>query len=165
MFQAPNKHLKANSRYKALINPRAGTKQNSYREFHADAHCLFARNKMRRELGNLLSDKISVVSVNDMAKVKVDVQAVSRYHQINRTFSEKDGTVHNDHNIPVPDYLVSVSGHMFLQDEEKIDVSYDESNSYAVEALSSSEPDFQKMTLDDLTSLLFSVTSRIFNGT
>ena len=165
MFQAPNKHLKANSRYNALINPRAGTKQNSYREFHADTHCLFARNKMRRELGNLLSDKISVVSVNDMAKVKVDVPAVSRYHQINRTFSEKDGTVHNDHNFPVPGYLVSVSGHMFLQDEEKIDVSYDESNSYAVEALSSSEPEFQKMTLDDLTSLLFSVTSRIFNGT
>ena len=65
----------------------------------------------------------------------------------------------------MPGYLISVSGYMFLQDEEKIDVSYDESNSYAVEALSSSEPDFQKMTLDDLTSLLFSVTSRIFNGT
>ena len=33
MFQAPNKHLKAASRYKALINARVGTKQNSYREF------------------------------------------------------------------------------------------------------------------------------------
>ena len=35
MFQAPNKHLKAASRYKALINARVRTKQNSYREFHA----------------------------------------------------------------------------------------------------------------------------------
>ena len=31
MFQAPNKHLKAASRYKALINARVGTKQNSHR--------------------------------------------------------------------------------------------------------------------------------------
>ena len=33
IFQAPNKHLKAATRYKALINARVGTKQNSYREF------------------------------------------------------------------------------------------------------------------------------------
>ena len=42
MFQAPNKHLKATSRYKVLINARGGTKQNSYREFHSDAHYLLA---------------------------------------------------------------------------------------------------------------------------
>ena len=80
MFQAPNKHLKAASRYKALISARVGIKQNSYREFHADAHYLFVRNKIRRELGTLLSDKISVVSVDDMAKANVGVPAVSRYH-------------------------------------------------------------------------------------
>ena len=54
MFQAPNKHLKAASRYKALINARVGTKQNSYREFHANAHYLFAQNKMGREQRSLL---------------------------------------------------------------------------------------------------------------
>ena len=54
MFQAPNKHLKAASGYKALINACVGTKQNSYREFNADAHYLFVRNIMRRELGTLL---------------------------------------------------------------------------------------------------------------
>ena len=77
MFQAPNKHLKGAGEYKALINARVETKQNSYREFHTDAHHLFARNKMHRGLGTLLSDKISVVSVEDMAKVTVDVPAVS----------------------------------------------------------------------------------------
>ena len=86
---------------------------------------MFARNKIRRELGTLLSDKISVVSLDDMSKVKVGVPAVSRYHQINRTFPEKDKTVLNDHDFPVPGYLISVSGHIFLQDEGKIDVSYD----------------------------------------
>ena len=77
MFQAPNKHLKTASRYKTLINARVGTKQNSYREFHADTHYLFARNKMCRELGTLLSDKISVVSVDHMAEVNVAAPAVS----------------------------------------------------------------------------------------
>ena len=159
MFQAPNKYLTAAGRYKALINARVGTKQYSYREFHADAHYLFTRNKMRRELETLLSDKISVVSANDMAKVKVGAPAVSRYHQINRIFPEKDGPVLNDHDFPVPGYLISVSGQMFLQDEEKIDVSYDESNSYAVETLSGSEPDFQKMALDGLKGNIFTVLS------
>ena len=48
---------------------------------------------------------------------------------------------------------------MFLQDEEKIDVSYDESNSYAVETLSGSEPDFQKMTLGGLKGNIFTTLS------
>ena len=114
---------------------------------------------MHRELGTILSKKISVVSVDDMAKNKVGVPAVSQYHQINRIFPEKDGPVLNDYDFPMPGYLISVSGYMFLQDEEKIDVSYDESNSYAVEALSGSEPDFQKMTLDNLKGNIFTILS------
>ena len=94
-----------------------------------------------------------------MTKVKVGVPAVTRYHQTNRIFPEKDETVLNDHDFPVPGYLISIFGHMFLQNEEKIDVSYDESNSYAVEALSGSEPDFQKMTLDDLKGNIFTILS------
>ena len=94
-----------------------------------------------------------------MAKVKVGVPAVSQYHQINRIFSEKDGPVLNDHDFPLPGYLISVSGHKFPQDEEKIDVSYDESNSYAVEASSDSKPDFQKITLDDLKGNIFTILS------
>ena len=77
------------------------------------------------------------------------VPAVSGYHQINCIFPEKDGPVS----------LISVSGHMFRQDEEKIDVSYDESNSYAVEALPGSEPDFLKMTLYDLKGNIFAILS------
>ena len=94
-----------------------------------------------------------------MAKVKVGVPAVSQYHQINRIFPEKDGPVLNDDDFPVPGYLISVSGHKFLQDEEKIDVSYDESNSCAVESLSDSKPDFQKITLDDLKGNIFTILS------
>ena len=94
-----------------------------------------------------------------MAKVKVGVPALSRYHQINCIFPEKYAPVPNDHDFPVPGYLIPVSGHMLLQDEEKADVSYDESNSYAVEVLSRSEPDFQKMTLDDLKGNIYTILS------
>ena len=97
-----------------MINACVATKQNSYTAFHADTHDLFAQNKMRRELGTLLYKKISVVSVNDMAKVKVGVPAVSRYHQINRFLPEKDGPVLNDLYFPVPGYLILVSGHILL---------------------------------------------------
>ena len=68
MFTAPNKHFTCES------------KQNAYREFHPDAHYLFFQNKMRREFGTLLADQVNVISVDDMAKIKVSAQAVSRYH-------------------------------------------------------------------------------------
>ena len=94
-----------------------------------------------------------------MTKVKVGVPAVTRYHQTNCIFPEKDETVLNDHDFPVPGYLISIFGHMFLQNEEKIDVSYDESNSYAVEALSGFKPDFLKRTLNNLKGNTFTILS------
>ena len=94
-----------------------------------------------------------------MTKVKVGVPAVTRYHQTHRIFPEKDETVLNDHDFRVPGYLISIFGHMFLQNEEKIDVSYDESNSYAVEALSGFKPDFLKRTLNNLKGNTFTILS------
>ena len=45
MFEAPNKGRTTNERYKGYVSARVGTKFNSYREPHNDAHYLFARNK------------------------------------------------------------------------------------------------------------------------
>ena len=92
--------------------------------------------------------------------IQQNIVTYEREFQFSMTLEkEKDGPVLNDHDFLVPGYLISVSGHMFLQDEEKIDVSYDESNSYAVEALSGSEPDFQKMTVDDFKGNIFTILS------
>ena len=99
MFNAPNKSFNAAKRYQSLIDVRVGTKQNSYREHHVDAHYLFARNRMRRELSTLFSSDITAISVDDMAKIKVGGPAVSRYHQA-------DSPNLNDHNFPVPGYLL-----------------------------------------------------------
>ena len=46
---------------------------------------------------------------------------VSRYHQIKKKFPEGDTPNLNDHNFPVPGYLLSVSGHMFLTLDEGVD--------------------------------------------
>lgn len=75
MSQVPNKHLTAAGRYRALINARVWTKENFYREFHADVLLLFTPSKICKQLGTLLSDEISLVSVDDMVKVKVGAPA------------------------------------------------------------------------------------------
>ena len=77
LFQAP-KHFRAAERYTALINGRVVTKSNTYGESHQDAQYHFARNKMRRELSSLFPNDISILFVDDMAKIKVGAPAVSR---------------------------------------------------------------------------------------
>ena len=115
LFEAPNKGNIASKRYKGYVEARVGIKANSYREYHIDAHYLFARNKQRRELACLLKDHISLVSMDDMAKVKVGPPAVSRYHQLNRIYPSNDMPNLSDHDFPVPGYLLNVSGYMFLE--------------------------------------------------
>ena len=148
MFSAPNKHFKAADRYKALVDARARTKQNSYREYHPDAHYLFSQNKIGRELGTLFSDNVTTISVDDMAKIKVGAPAVSRYHQIKRFFAEGDSPNFDDHDFPVPGYLLSVAGLMFLNlNENTSDSEFNESN-YAVGSLNK-KPSFENMVPDD----------------
>ncbi|CAB3999111.1 Hypothetical predicted protein [Paramuricea clavata] len=53
--------------------------------------------------------------MDDMAKIKVGAPAVSRYHQILRIFYSSDMPNLNDHDFPVPNYLLSVSGYLFLE--------------------------------------------------
>ena len=115
LFHAPNKGNVASQRYKALVDGRIGIKKNSYREFHPDSHYLFARNKQRREFCTLFESHSCILSMDDMAKIKVGAPAVSRYHQIRRMFSSSDMPNVSDHDFPVPNYLLSVSGYMFLQ--------------------------------------------------
>ena len=59
-----------------------------------------------------------MISTDDMAKIKVGPPAVSRYHQIQRLSPTGDSPNYSDHDFPVPNYLLSVSGYMVLQDTE-----------------------------------------------
>ena len=82
LFHAPNKGNVASLRYKALIDARIGCKKNSYREYHPDSHYLFTRNKERQEFCTMFDADSCILSMDDMAKIKVSAPAVSRYHQI-----------------------------------------------------------------------------------
>ena len=83
---------------------------NSYREFHEDSHDLFSRNKHRREFGSLFKEDSCILSMDDMAKIKVGAPAVSRYHQLRRLYPSTDMRNFHDHDFPVPNYLLSASG-------------------------------------------------------
>ena len=68
LFHAPNSNFNASSRYRGHVNARVGVKSNTYREYHEDAHYLFARNKYRRELASLFPKEIGILSIDDMVK-------------------------------------------------------------------------------------------------
>ena len=115
LFQLPDKGHIASQKYKALIDARIGVKKINYREYHQDSHYLFAQNKQRRKFCTLLSPGDCILSMDDMAKVKVGAPAVSRYHQVKRLFDSTDMPNLNDHDFPVQNYLLSVSGYMYLE--------------------------------------------------
>ena len=116
LFQAPDKGNKTSRRYQCLIDARIGIKSNCYREYHPYAHYLFSRNKHRREFCSLFQSESCIISMDDMAKLKVGAPAVSRYHNIRWLFATSDAPNYKDHDFPVPNYLLSVSGYMILED-------------------------------------------------
>ena len=115
LFEVPNKSHNASARYKGHINARVGKKCNSYRESQIDAHYLFSRNKFRREFVSMFPRPASILPTDDMAKIEVGPPAVSRYHQVRKTFMKDDNMNLPDHDFPIPGYLSNASGYMWLQ--------------------------------------------------
>ena len=54
-----------------------------------------------------------------MAKIKVGAPAVSRYHQLRRLYPQSHMLNCADHDFPVPNYLLSASGYMILEDKDE----------------------------------------------
>ena len=100
LFHAANKGNVASRRYKAFVDGRISVKNNSYREFHPDSHYLFARNKQRKEFCTLFDSHSCILSMDDMAKIKVGAPAVSSYHQLQRMSSLSDMPNLTDHDFP-----------------------------------------------------------------
>ena len=135
------------------MKAKVGTKSNSYREPHIDAHSLFARNKIRSELVSLYSNDIDILSVDEMSKIKVGPPAVSRCHQIKRIYPTNDAPNLNDHDFPLLGYLINVFRHMFL--EKQTDELHPEQDRLLQSpcyhaSRSSSEPNFDSMEVEDL---------------
>ena len=114
---------------------------------------------MRRELGTLYSDNVTTISVDDMAKILSNALAVSPYLQIKRFFAEGDSPNFDDHDFPVPGYLLFVSGYMFLNlNENTSDSEFNGSNN-AIESLNRSQPSFENMVPDDAKIDIFAALS------
>ena len=62
----------------------------------------------------MLSNSIKIISMDDMAKIKVGPPAVSRYHQLKQLFPSADQPNFSDHDFPIPGYYLNVSGYMEL---------------------------------------------------
>ena len=82
---------------------------------------LFAANKMRWEL---YPNNVTILPVDDMAKVKVGPPAVSRYHQVKCFLMSNDSSNLPDHDFPVPGYLLNVFRYMFLESKENSDQNH-----------------------------------------
>ena len=80
-----------------------------------DAQYLIARNKIGREPTSLFGNEIQVLSIDDTAKIKVGAPALPRYHQIRSILTVCDQENLNDHDFPVPGYLIAISIYMFLE--------------------------------------------------
>lgn len=111
-LEAPHKTRNNSIRYKVVRY--IGVKSNQFTEYHPDARDLFARNKQIWELAELFSEMTNLFSVDGIAKVKVGVPAVSRYHQLLRLYATNDMPNFTDHDFPIPGYFINVSGYMRL---------------------------------------------------
>ena len=107
----------------------------------------------------LVSDAC-ILSMDDMAKIKVGIPPVSRYHQVRRLFASTHMPNLSDHDFPVPNYLLSVYGYMYLEQINDESHEYDlpmydisqgidvGSNEVAMDTLS------DKVTMDTLSDNL-----------
>ena len=115
---------------------------------------------MRRELASLFPSDIAILSVGDMAKIKIGAPAVSRYHQIKRLFLGNDTHNLNDHDFSVPDYLLNVSGHMFLENHSDVSIpSHDETLVYGFQNVNDKNH-FENMNVEKHNRNIFEIITR-----
>lgn len=74
LFLAPNKGNFASQRYQCFIDVRVATKSNRYREYHPDSDYLFSKNKHRREFCTIFKEDACILSMDNMAKIKLVLQ-------------------------------------------------------------------------------------------
>ena len=127
---------------------------------------LFARNKLRREFAIHHSKDVAMLSVDDMVKIKVGAPAVSRYHQIRSIFMNNDSPNLPDHDLPVPGYLLNVSGYMFLESKTQEMYNHIEGLTNVsvydreLDKRDNSKPNFECMKAEGPVSSIFDISCR-----
>ncbi|XP_070555394.1 uncharacterized protein [Ptychodera flava] len=111
---APHKGVNAASLYTGAIDARIPTATNNRRKEDVNAHYYFCQVKYIMEFCSKFKDSTTVISCDNMNKVKVGVPAVSRYHQQGRFYPNNDAPDFEDHDFPNPGYLITPAGYMVL---------------------------------------------------
>ena len=98
-------HLLENVQGLCKHNISKSTVRRLFEAPNIDAHYLFARNKFRREFVSMFPRSASILSTDDMSKIKFGLPAVSRYHQVRKMFMKDENMNLPDYDFPVPRYL------------------------------------------------------------
>ena len=98
-------HLLDNAQGLREYNISKSTVRRLFKGPNKDAHYLFARNKFRREFVSMFPRSASILSTDDMAKIKFGPPAVSRYHQVCKMFMKDNNMNLPDYDFPIPGYL------------------------------------------------------------
>ena len=104
------------ARYSGVIPSRVpgeGNEQAAHNHHHVH-HCA-AQVSVCMEFAAAFNDELFAFSCDDMNKINIGAMAVSCYHQIRRFFLRDDEPNYPDHDFPLPDHKVILSGYMWLQ--------------------------------------------------
>lgn len=114
LFVPPRKNTIAAKSYKSLVDAKVPCKRNAFRIENADQHFLFSRIAMRDQLIAMFHRQAVAYSCDDMNKLLVGVNAVSRYQQIRHFFMSDDCPNYSDHDFPYPGWYLALLASFFF---------------------------------------------------
>ena len=103
------------ARIKDALDIRVGVKACDLSKDNPNAYEYFASVPCIRHMCAELTAECSIFSCHSKTKVNNDGQAVSRYHQLRHFFPNADTPHFQDHDFPVPRYLIEPDGYPLLR--------------------------------------------------
>ena len=100
LFKPFRKDNHAAVRYKGIINATIPKKDNTGRKYKGDSHFILSHIKLRREFAEYFKEETTIVSTDNMNKIRYGASAVSRHHQIRKIYMENDAPQLSDHDFP-----------------------------------------------------------------
>lgn len=120
LMMPPRKNAKSASKYKCLIKARPFRIENDKHNITATSHRCFSTVNAIEELFMCFPSEGRVLDCDNMAKINMNGKtAVSRYHQADSFFLEKDVPKLDPHDFPVSNYTATVSGYFEVRHDKE----------------------------------------------
>ena len=117
LFQPVHKVTFAAEKCKGIVDGEVAFKNNFIIKHHIIGHYLLFRIKLRKEIGSHLDKEVTAVSCDTMNKIKINILAVSKYHQIRKIFLQSDQPNYLEHDSPLS-YKLIPEGILILGNKE-----------------------------------------------